>query len=180
MALYFVTGNKNKFAEVQAFIPEIEQSDLDLVEIQSLDTQKIITEKLKEATSEHEGNFFVEDTSLYIECLNGFPGPLVKWFKESFGIKGIAELVERYENKKARVKTVIGYSKGEDINFFTGELKGTIVLPRGESDFGFDPIFQPEGYDKTMAEMTADEKNAISMRNKAVLKLREYLHGHQQ
>lgn len=175
MTLFFISGNLNKVREAQAIIPEVEQIDLDLVEIQSLDPYIIITEKLKEAIKTQKGEFFVEDTSLYLDCLNGFPGPLIKWFKDSLSIKGIAELVSKYKNKKAIVKTIIGYSNGENINFFAGELQGKIVNPRGESNFGFDPIFLPDGHHKTMAEMSTEEKNVISMRKKALLKLKEHL-----
>tara|TARA_Y100000034_G_C6594139_1_gene258212 strand:- start:3 stop:536 length:534 start_codon:yes stop_codon:yes gene_type:complete len=176
MTLYFITGNQNKLREVQAIIPDVEGVDMDLPEIQSLDPQKIITEKLKEAVKEKEGEYFVEDTSLYLECLNGFPGPLIKWLLERLGKEGIAELVSNYENNNVVAKTVIGYSNGKDIHFFIGEIKGKIVTPRGESDFGFDPIFEFNG--RTFAEMTAEEKNKISHRKQALMKFKEFLEKH--
>lgn len=178
MTLYFITGNPNKVKEVKKIIPDIEQIELNLPELQELDPEKIIAEKLNEAKKQKEGKFFVEDTSMYIDCLNGFPGPLIKWLKQSLNINGIAELVHKYENKEATVKTVIGYTDRKDTYFFTGELKGTIVSPRGDANFGFDPIFQPEGHDKTMAEMTPEEKNSISMRKKALTKLKKHLQEH--
>ncbi len=176
MTLYFITGNQNKLREVQAIIPGVEGIDLDLPEIQSLDPQEIITEKLKEAVKEKEGEYFVEDTALYLECLNGFPGPLIKFFLERLGSEGIWELVSKYENHNVVVKTVIGYNNGQDIHFFVGELKGKIVSPRGESDFGFDPIFEFNG--KTFAEMTAEEKNKISHRKQALMKFKDFLNKH--
>ena len=174
MAIYFITGNPGKLKEVQSIIPDVKGINLDLPEIQELDPQKIIAEKLEEATKKHQGEFFVEDTSIYLNCLNGFPGPLIKWFLESLGNKGISELVSKYENKDCVAKTVIGYSNGKQVQFFSGELKGKIVAPSG-TGFGWDPIFQPDGYDKTLGRFTLEEKNQISMRNKALMKLKEYL-----
>jgi inosine triphosphate pyrophosphatase len=174
MTLYFITGNPGKLKEVQAIVPEVEGIELDLPEIQSLDSMQIIKEKLEVATKDREGEFFVEDTSLYFECLNGLPGPLIKWFLDSLGNSGIYELVSKYENNKCVAKTVIGYSDGTDLHFFVGELKGKIVSPSG-TGFGWDPIFMPEGYDKTLDLFFLEEKNKISMRNDALMKLKKHL-----
>ncbi|NQV91770.1 RdgB/HAM1 family non-canonical purine NTP pyrophosphatase [Candidatus Woesearchaeota archaeon] len=178
MTLHFITGNKHKLEEAQMILPHIESIELDLPEIQSLDPQEIIAEKLKAATKEHKGEFFIEDVSLYIECMNGFPGPLIKWLLEAIKKEGIANLVLKYENHNATVKAVIGYSNGNDIHFFTGEIQGKIVAPRGNSNFGFDPIFQPNDHNQTFAEMEISEKNAISHRNIALKKLKDFLEKH--
>ncbi len=176
MALQFITGNKNKFEEVKTVIPDLEQLDIDLVEIQDLDPHSIINAKLHEAFKHHSGEFIVEDTSLYFEKLNGMPGPMIKWFLKSLGNDGLSDLAQRLENQKATAKVMIGYAKNtDDIHYFEGSIDGTIVLPRGETTFGWDPIFQPEGFDKTFAEMTSEEKNAISMRKIATEKLKEFL-----
>ncbi len=175
MALYFISGNQGKVNEIKESIPSLENIALDLLEIQSLDPQEIIAGKLKEATRQRKGAFFVEDTSLYLDCLNGFPGPLIKWLLERLGAAGVADLVHHYDDHGATAKTVIGYSDGRDIHFFTGEVRGTIVLPKGKNAFGWDPIFLPKGYTKTFAEMTLEEKNKISHRRKAVMKLKEFL-----
>ncbi len=175
MTLYFLTGNKNKLKEVQTILPEVQGLDIDLPEIQELDAHKIIEEKLREARKVHSGEFFCEDTSLYIECLNGLPGPLIKWFLQSLGNGGIYELVKSNKNHKVIVKTVIGYTNGKDILFFEGEAVGEIVAPRGKTNFGWDPLFQPHGHTKTFAEMSAEEKNKFSMRRKALEKLKEFL-----
>jgi XTP/dITP diphosphohydrolase len=70
---------------------------------------------------------------------------------------------------------MIGYTDGDQIVFFEGEIKGKIVSPRGTGGFGWDQIFQPEGYDKTFGEMSLEEKNKISMRKQALTKLKAYL-----
>lgn len=175
MKLYFITGNKFKLEEVQTVIPHVEQIDLDLPEIQELDARKIIEEKLKEAIKNNSGEFFCEDTSLYINSMNGLPGPLIKWFLESVKDKGIFDLIERYEDRSAVAKTIIGYSDGENIAFFEGEVEGDIVSPRGDKAFGWDKIFQPRGSDKTFGEMAIEEKNGFSMRRKALIRLKDYL-----
>ncbi|MBT3835957.1 RdgB/HAM1 family non-canonical purine NTP pyrophosphatase [Candidatus Woesearchaeota archaeon] len=178
MTIYFITGNKHKLAEARLILPDINSVELDLPEIQSLDPQKIIEAKLKEACKNNEGEFFIEDVSLYLECMNGFPGPLVKWMLESIGREGIADLVLHHKNHNASVKAVIGYSNGKDTHFFTGEIKGKIVSPRGKEGFGFDPIFQPQDHNQTFAEMEISEKNQVSHRDIALKKLKDFLQTH--
>lgn len=174
--IYFITGNKNKFEEIKSILPEVEQLDIDLPEIQEIDAKEIIKEKLSEALNHHKGDFIIEDTSLYLECLNGLPGPLIKWFLATVGNDGLAEIALKFDNNRAEAKTIIGYAKNHDeIYFFEGAVAGKIVKPRGETNFGWDPIFMPDGYDKTFAEMGKEEKNKISMRRMALNKLKEFL-----
>lgn len=176
MSLYFITGNKNKFQEVKSILDNVEQLDIDLPEIQDIDAKNIISAKLLEALNHKEGEFMVEDTSLYFDCLKGLPGPLIKWFLKTIGNAGLANLAEKLGNNKAEAKTIIGYAKNRDeIEFFEGSISGKIVAETGGSSFGWDPIFQPEGFDKTFAKMSAGEKNQVSMRKIAVEKLREFL-----
>lgn len=180
MALYFITGNSNKFEEAKAILGEIEQLDFDLPEVQEIDQKEIIKAKLLEALNHQPGNFFVEDTSLYFDCLNGLPGPLVKWFLKTIGNEGLFSLAEKLENNNAEARTIVGYAKSpEEIYFFEGSIKGKIVKPRGENSFGWNPIFQPEGFTKTFAEISLEEKNKVSMRKEALMKLKEFLEKNQ-
>ena len=175
MTLYFITGNKGKLAEVQSILGNVEALDIDLPEIQSLDAHEIIKAKLEEAQKHNVGEFIVEDTSLYFEGLNGLPGPLIKWFMKTIGNDGLYKMAEAFGNSNAEAKTIIGYSDAQkNTSFYEGNVRGTIVAPRGEG-FGWDPIFQPEGYSKTFGELTAEEKNSFSMRKIAVEKLKEKL-----
>ena len=175
MSLYFITGNKGKLAEIQAILGDVEALDIDLPEIQELDAHKIIQAKLAEAQKHQSGEFIIEDTSLYLECMNGLPGPLIKWFLKTIGNEGLYKIAESFGNFNVEAKTIIGYSDSDGkVQFFEGSLKGTIVSPRGEG-FGWDAVFQPEGYDKTFGELSAEEKNTFSMRKIAVEKLKEYL-----
>jgi non-canonical purine NTP pyrophosphatase (RdgB/HAM1 family) len=173
--LYFITGNKGKLTEVQNILGDVEALDIDLPEIQEIDAHKIIKAKLEEAQKHHEDEFIVEDTSLYFEAMNGLPGPLIKWFMKTVGNDGLYKMISVFGNFNAEAKTIIGHSDLEgSIEFFEGSIKGTIVPPRG-TGFGWDPIFQPEGYNKTFGELTAEEKNSFSMRKLAIEKLKEYL-----
>lgn len=174
MTLYFITGNRGKFDEVKEVISSVQQIDLDLPEIQELDARKVIEAKLHEARKLHAGEFICEDTSISLDCLNGFPGPLIKWLIAAIGINGIHALVEKFSNPGATAITVIGYSHGTSIEFFEGATRGIIVAPRG-TGFGWDPIFQPAGSDKTFGEMELSEKNKTSMRHKALLGLKHRL-----
>lgn len=176
MSLYFVTGNKGKLAEVQSILGNVEVLDIDLPEIQSLDAHEIIKAKLEEAQKHQAGEFIVEDNSLYLEGLKGLPGPLIKWFMKTVGNDGLYKMAEAFGNFNAEAKVIIGYSNSAgEISFFEGNTKGAIVSPRGEGGFGWDSIFQPEGYTKTFGEMSAEEKNSFSMRRIAVEKLKEKL-----
>ena len=174
MALYFITGNKGKFQEVKSILGEVEQLDMDLPEIQEIDAKEIIKEKLNEAKKHQTGEFIVEDTSLYLEALNGLPGPLIKWFLQQIGNEGLYDIAVKFNKFGAQAKTIIGYSKDDEILFFEGIVDGKICKPQG-TGFGWDPIFHPSGYEKNFGLMTDEEKNKISMRRRALDKLNEFI-----
>lgn len=176
-SIFFITSNRGKFEEVQALMPFVEQLDIDLPELQEIDARNIIKFKLLEALNYKKGSeLIVEDTSLYMECLGGLPGPLAKWFLKTIGNNGLADIAEKFGNRRARAKTIVGYARSpEEVHFFEGMIQGTIVAPRGEFGFGWDSIFQPDGYSKTFAEMTREEKNAVSMRRIALNGLQKFM-----
>ena len=176
MALYFITGNRNKFEEAKSILSDLKQLDIDLPEIQEIDAHEIIKAKLCEALKHEKGELIVEDTSLYLDCLNGLPGPLIKWFLKTIGNEGLVNFVQKLGNDRAQARTIIGYAKNpEEIHFFEGVVRGIIVYPRDGTHFGWDPIFQPEGCTRTFSEMGPDEKNKISMRRMAFDKLKQFL-----
>lgn len=176
MTHYFITGNKNKFEEVRSILENVKQLDIDLPEIQDIDAHEVVKAKLLEALNHKGGDFIVEDTSLYLDCLNGLPGPLIKWFIKTIGNDGLYELSRKLDNDKAQVKTIVGYAKNrQDIHFFEGVVKGKIVSPKGKSGFGWDPIFKPNRASKSFAEMDSAEKNSISMRRIALNKLKKFM-----
>ena len=104
---YFVTGNGHKFKEIQSFLPSIKQLDIDLPEIQEVDAHEIIKAKLSAALIYKQDEFIVEDTSLYCDCLNGLPGPLIKWFLKSIGVEGLYNFTQNSGNSNAIAKTII-------------------------------------------------------------------------
>jgi len=183
--IYVITGNNKKFEEINSIIPFTEQLNIDLIEIQEVNPAKIIEAKILEARKHFKGEFIVEDTSLSIDCLNGLPGPLIKWFLEKLGVDGIYNITIKLHDPqninqgiigKATARTMIGYSdKKGKIMIFEGTLEGSIIKPKVKTDFGWDPIFKPKGYDKSFGEMTREEKNLISMRRIALEKLKIYL-----
>ena len=128
MTLYFITANKNKLREVKEILGiDIKQLDINLPEIQELDSKKIIKEKIEEAIEHHKGKFIVEDTSLYFEGLNGLPGPLIKWFLSALGLEGLFNLCKASGDFKATASTMIGYYNGKEIQFVRGEIWIEIV-----------------------------------------------------
>lgn len=175
--IYFVTGNKNKLKEVKAIMPEVEGLDLDLAEIQELEPKKILEMKLAEAKKYKPNcNLMVEDLSLEIGGMKGLPGPLIKWFLKSVGIEGVYKMAKLFGNQKAIARLTLGFSDTNGENkYFEGIVEGKIVEPKGESDFGWDPIFVLKGHDKTYAEMGMEEKNKISHRKQVLDKLKKYL-----
>jgi len=174
--IFFVTSNKNKlleFNQIIGFNPN--QISLDLPEIQEIDVEKVIKYKIHEAYKIIKKPVIVEDTGLYFNYFNGFPGALIKWLLKSLGNKKICNLLIG-KNTKAYARTCYGYYDGRIFRSFLGEIKGSIsISPKGKSSFGWDPIFIPKGYTKSFAQMTISQKNAISMRKIALLKLKKYL-----
>ncbi|XP_014274378.1 inosine triphosphate pyrophosphatase [Halyomorpha halys] len=176
----FVTGNARKFEEVTQILgPDVPftltSQNIDLPELQG-DIIDISKKKCREASKHVKGPVVVEDTCLCFDALGGLPGPYVKWFLAKVGPEGLYKLLAGWEDKSASAVCTLAYTEGEDkeIQIFQGITEGVIVDPRGPRDFGWDPIFQPKGYSQTHAEMTREEKNAISHRFKAVLAMRDY------
>ena len=179
MAITFITGNAGKFSEARALLEGVDliQENHDLPEIQSLDPREVMREKLRTAAALGIVPCIVEDSSLVLACLaDKLPGPFIKWFEDVLGLEGLVELTCKYGDMRASVRTLVGYADAENaMRFFEGELPGMIVPPRGDKDFGYGPIFLPEGSDKTFGEQTREEKHAISSRGIAFRKLRDHL-----
>lgn len=176
MDIFFITGNKHKAEEVQSLIPAMQQLDIDLPEIQSLDPKEIIEAKLVEAQKHHEGAIAVEDVSLSLSCLNGLPGTMIKWFLQTFGPQGLYELTKKLGDDRATIQCSVGIAQPKrDLVFFSTQRTGRIVAPRQPSTFGWNPIFLQDGINKTYAEMTLEERNAISHRAGAWKQVKEYL-----
>ena len=177
--IYFITGNAGKMREISPLIPNLKQLELDLEEVQSLDPKVVIEHKLAQAAAVRVGQFIIEDTNLELACLQGLPGTFIRWFEATVGVDGIAALAMKHENRSALARSTIGYRDGEgNTHYFTGELEGEIVPPRGTVKWGWNTIFVPKGEDRTFGEMTIEEKNRISMRGLAAQKLAAHLAQH--
>eukprot|EP00088_Acartia_fossae_P063234 TRINITY_DN7692_c0_g1_i7.p1 TRINITY_DN7692_c0_g1~~TRINITY_DN7692_c0_g1_i7.p1 ORF type:complete len:207 (-),score=33.35 TRINITY_DN7692_c0_g1_i7:43-663(-) len=177
----FVTGNAKKLEEFVAilgnnFPHKVISKDVDLPEYQGT-PEEVVKEKCLEAARRIKGPVIVEDTCLCFNALGGLPGPYIKWFLKKLGPDGLPRLIADWDDKTAAALCMFGYSEGEneEVKIFEGRTPGTIVNPpRGPRNFGWDPIFQPDGYTETYAELDSSIKNNISHRGKALAKLKEY------
>ncbi|KAL1832356.1 hypothetical protein ACET3Z_002007 [Daucus carota] len=174
----FVTGNAKKLEEVRAILGQsipFQSLKLDLPELQG-EPEDISKEKARLAAKEVNGPVLVEDTCLCFNSLKGLPGTLPKWFLQKIGHEGLNNMLLAYEDKSAYALCVFSLALGpnEEPLTFLGKTPGKIVLPRGPNDFGWDPIFQPEGYDQTYAEMAKEEKHKISHRGRALALVKDH------
>ena len=186
--LVFATNNAHKLAEVKAILePEYKIVSLldlncndDIAETaNTLEGNAII--KAKYIHDKFGLDCFADDTGLEIEVLNGAPGVFSARFAgenhdTQKNMAKVLQLMGDASNRKACFRTVIALIQGETTSFFEGKIEGNISFkPMGSSGFGYDPIFIPNGYDVSYAELSSAEKNAISHRALAVQKLVTYL-----
>lgn len=192
MKIVFATNNRNKLAEIREMLG-------DKIEVMSL-ADINCHEDIPETSDTLEGNAlqkahyvydkygmscFADDTGLEVDALGGEPGVYSARYAGGEGHDSeanMAKLMDKLgdnDNRKARFRTVIALITGsgeDDVKLFEGVAEGYIIREkRGGEGFGYDPIFRPEGYDKTFAELGHEIKNKISHRAKAVQKLVEYL-----
>ena len=186
--LVFVTNNAHKLDEVKAIL-EPSFSIISLADLNCF-------EDIPEAADTLEGNAllkakyiydkfgldcFADDTGLEVESLNGEPGVYSARYAgedhNSFNnMSKVLSLLKNNTNRKACFRTVIALVQGDIPIFFEGKISGDIAFkPQGDSGFGYDPIFIPQNYPITFAQLSSEEKNRISHRALAVKKLIEYL-----
>ncbi len=170
MRVRFVTSNRNKFQEAER-IGELYGVQLEWVERKYMEPQGSILEDVARISAEILANdvnppFFIEDSGLFIDALNGFPGVYSSYVFKTIGNKGILRLMEGIERREASFVCVIAYHDGKGVRTFRGEVKGMISSDaRGDHGFGYDPIFEVDG--RTFAEM-GEEKNMYSHRRLAL------------
>lgn len=155
---------------------EVVARSLDLPELQGT-PEDIAREKCKAAAQQVTGPVMTEDTSLCFNAYGGLPGAFIKWFLGALGPEGLPKMLDGFADKSAYAQCIFAFAKGPhaEPQLFDGRTAGTIVAARGPTDFGWDPCFQPDGFEKTYAEMSADEKNSISHRYRALAQLRLHL-----
>lgn len=184
----FATHNANKSAE----IGKITAGMIEIVNLDQVGINEDIPETgdtfesnaLQKATFVFDRlglNCFADDSGLMVEALDNEPGVFsARYAGEPVDMKrNIEKLLANIKdktNRNAKFVTVIALIQKGEQHFFKGEINGTIIdTPRGTNGFGYDPIFVPNGYDKTFAELSSEEKNRISHRSKAMNLLLEYL-----
>lgn len=188
MKLVFATNNQHKVKEIQALVGDnvnlLSLKDIghkgDLPEEQ--DTLEGNAYQKAKYVFDHYGlNCFADDTGLEVEALNGLPGVYSARYavnSKNFlnNINKLLAEIKNEQNRKARFRTVISMIINGTEKRFEGVVNGEIIDEmRGKEGFGYDPVFKPEGYEKTFAEMPLEEKNYISHRSKAINKLTNYL-----
>ena len=174
--LVFVTQNTHKLADAQKLLPEfeIEHIDFEVPEIQSLDPKEIVEHKLAYAYAKVQKPCFVMDASLFLDCLNGFPGPFIKWwFEKTVGEGKTCQIANLFDQRGCSWTTVLGYFDGTDTHFLEETITGTLPnAPRGTNGYHWDTIFIPEGETRTLAEMTFEEKQSFAVTKKLLERLK--------
>lgn len=190
MDICFATNNAHKLEEIRVIlgskfkILSLEEigcneelpEERDTLEGNSLQKAEYVFQKYKVAC-------FADDTGLEVEELNGAPGVYSARYagEQRNSERNMNLLLKNLEgkgNRKARFRTVITLIQSKEVHQFEGIVKGTILKERkGKGGFGYDPIFMPVGYSKTLAEMSMEEKNQISHRARATEKLVEFLNN---
>jgi XTP/dITP diphosphohydrolase len=188
MQLVFATNNPNKIKEVRSLVPKhiklLSLSDILCIE-DIPETQPTIEGNAKQKADYIKTNYgydcFADDTGLEVEALNGEPGVYSARYAgpqrnaENNMNKLLSEL-ENKDNRIAQFKTVIALYINGELNTFTGICKGEITTEKhGNKGFGYDPVFKADGFDKTFAQISLEEKNKIGHRGKAVQKLIAFL-----
>jgi XTP/dITP diphosphohydrolase len=188
MKLIFASNNEHKVREIKSILG----NSFTLLSLSDINIREDIPEnepflegnalaKARYIYNATGKDVFADDTGLEIEALDGLPGVHSARFAgenkdSSANIEKVFTLLLNTENRRARFRTVIALVFNKKEYLFEGIVSGTIINEkRGNGGFGYDPVFIPEGKDKTFAEMDPDEKNSISHRARAFEKLREFL-----
>ena len=188
MKLVFATNNPNKLSELQALFPE----GIEILSLKDINCNEELPEtnptlqenalqKAKYVYQNYGFNCFADDTGLEIDALGGAPGVYSARYagedcSAEDNMKKVLDKLEGENERSAKFRTVIALIIDGEETLFEGECKGSMTKTKsGVEGFGYDPIFTPEGYELTFAEMSKDEKGFISHRGKAVEKLVNFL-----
>lgn len=190
--LVFATHNLHKLEEIRNILKNYEVVGLpdigcheDIVE-DADDLQGNAKIKADFVTSNFHLDCFADDTGLEVEALGGAPGVYsARYAGEGCSyhdnVVKLLKALDGIENRKARFRTVIALNINGEQHFFEGVVNGKILTEEhGDGGFGYDPIFQPDGYDLSFSEMKMEEKNKISHRGRATAKLVEFLENYEK
>ena len=190
MKLVFATNNPNKLSELQALVP----NGIEILSLKDIDCNEELPEtnptlernalqKAKYVYDRYGFNCFADDTGLEIEALGGSPGVYSARYagencRAEDNMKKVLSILENEKNRNAKFRTVIALIVNGKENIFQGECNGTITKAKsGVEGFGYDPIFIPDGCEITFAEMSKQNKGAISHRGRAVKELISFLNS---
>lgn len=188
MQLVFASNNPNKIKEIQLLLP----NSIEILGLSDIGCHEEIPEtaatiegnailKANYVTQKYGYNCFADDTGLEVEALNGEPGVYSARYageqkNSEDNMNKLLENLKDKTNRNAQFKTVIALNLDGKQHLFTGIIKGTILKNKlGNQGFGYDPIFQPEGYQHTFAQLSLQEKATISHRGLATKQLLEFL-----
>ncbi|MFC6837496.1 non-canonical purine NTP pyrophosphatase [Halomarina ordinaria] len=218
--LSYVTTNPGKVREAREYLSAVESVDFDYTEIQADALGPIAARGAREAYEYVGGPVLVDDAGLFVEALDGFPGPYSAYVEHTVGVERVGRLardaVDPETPARAHFRCVLAYCdggtfeatpepvdhgdrRGHDlaaaerataetddsvvggdlpVKLFEGSVPGRIVEPRGEGGFGYDPVFEHDG--TTLAEMSTEEKNAVSHRGRALARFAEWYRGREE
>ena len=190
MKILFATNNTHKLSEVQAVLGDgytlVTPRECGVMEEIPEEQETLEGNALQKARYLHDRtglDCFADDTGLEVEALGGAPGVhSARYATDGHDFAANNRLLlknlQGVENRRARFRTVVALILGGEEHLFEGRVEGRIIEHEtGHEGFGYDPLFCPEGSDRTFAQMTTDEKNALSHRARAVRKLADYLHS---
>ena len=175
----FITSNINKVKEFKQILePEIKVNHIEMSypELRSDNPEEIAKHSAQMLANKLKKTIVVEDSGLFIKALNEFPGTCSAYIHKRIGLQGIIKLMERIKNRECTYKSAVAYCEpNKKAISFLGEENGSVAEQiKGSYGFGHDPIFIPEGNNKTYGEME-NCKELKKFRRRAVLKLRDYL-----
>jgi XTP/dITP diphosphohydrolase len=184
--IYFITSNKGKVLEAKTKLSKLNikviQKNLGYPEIQADTLEEVALFGVDHLKKRFNNPFILEDAGLFIDALNGFPGVYSAYVFYRIGCSGILKLMDdKYdEDRKATFRSVYAfYEEKKEPVLFLGESRGKISRQiLGSHGFGYDPIFIPDGENKTFGQMETEEKNCYSHRSNSLDKFMDYFNNY--
>ena len=180
--VFFASSNEHKFEEAQRILStlgvNIKLFKTTLEEIQSNSLNEIAKRKAIDAFTKIQKPILIEDDGLFINSLNGFPGPYSSYAYDTIGNTGIIQLLENTELRDAKFVAIIAYCNGiDEVKLFESSIPGKISKEIEKGGWGYDPIFIPDGESKTYANVS--NKDKFSHRSASLKKFSDwFMHKH--
>ncbi len=173
--IVLMTQNQHKLTELrplfERFNVSFETTSMEKFEIRADDVEAVAHKAAITAYDALKRPVVLDDSGLFVDALNGFPGTYSAYVLKTIGNAGILRLMNHIDERTAKFVTAVGYADGDTIQTFVGVMSGNIArTPAGEEGFGYDPIFIPQGETRTYAQMSLSEKVNTSHRTKAFRK----------